>query len=161
MIAGFDLGVNLGYAVCNDHAEIVVAGKIKLPSKHTHEFERYAPFVDLLYSIHEIHGISHMAIEQLIGGPNMGGATAKIFWSLRTIFLQFAYKEVIHTEEVHVATLKKFSTGNGKLTNRSKEEMFNAAVKHFLPLEGMEGKVDDIADAIHVARWYATRINDL
>lgn len=54
--------------------------------------------------------------------------------------------------------LKKEATGNGRA---SKEEMIEAAYEWWPALRNISGKTDDLADALHLARWGAKNYENL
>jgi Holliday junction resolvasome RuvABC endonuclease subunit len=141
MFAGFDLGGNTGYAFLDAEGNRIRSGTLSLGKRCQESIEKlYCFFNDFL-----INAI-FVGYEK-VTFFSKGFKASHAYGSYEAILWHVCSKYELNPEMIHVATLKKASTGDGKAT-KDDMEAFIWSIFKYTPYD------DNEADAICIAHYF-------
>ena len=141
MIA-FDLGLSLGWAAVTK--DDVFSGCCNLKKTKEEPQHKYANFWDTIHLYVPSPLIDLVLYEEVMA--HKGAHAAHDYGAYKGMLILFCEMNEIPYEGVHVATIKKHATGNGRA---SKEEVIAAAEEKY----GKKITKSDEADALMLLDW--------
>jgi len=141
MFAGFDLGGKTGYALLDDRGCRIRSGTLKLGKRSQESLKKLYEF--LVTFLEDALFIGYEKVTFF----SKGTKAAHAYGSYEAILWHVCSTLKLDPEMVHVGTLKKFSTGNGRA---SKEDMeaFVWSTFNYVPYD------DNEADALCIAYYF-------